>query len=333
MSSCEYATFDDVVTFDLFEKWDIDEQSRKGGLKTYEAEPDSGLIYNHEKSGYLVTVERVLAVDGYEKKPTGDDNDGQKMTLCILKIVVMCHKPDDRIRSVAATLSVKNSKTGPKANPTLEAWAPFRRLQLTAPQKVASKQTDRKAASLGASLYGAEAHAELSREKEIAFEHIYYDTALASAIMDPGTKQRCGVQWYMAQSKMQTTGVPPELFAAVLFTRDTDDEYVMGFDIDIHGGTSYDFRNKMKRVFGLKPGHTKPFLVTPSRHPAVRGGEGRDFLRGVVSDSLGNLRAKDDSTGLEIVRRELHVVSADRQGADEDGSAGQVTNEEGGGGL
>ncbi|KAI0970417.1 hypothetical protein F4678DRAFT_436760 [Xylaria arbuscula] len=303
MSDREYVTFDSVVAFDLFEKWDTDEQARKGGLKTYKAEPNSGLIYDSQKSGYLATVERVLAVDGFETRATDDNNERQRMTLCILKIVVMCHEPDKRIGSVAATLSVKNSKTDSKANPILEAWAPFRRLQLTEPHKIASKQTDRKVANVGASFYGAEVHAELSREKEIAFERTYYDIALASVIMDPGTKQRCGVKWYMAQSKLQTKGVPPEIFAAVLFTRDTDDEYLMSFNIDIRGGTSYDFRNKVKRMFGIKPGHTKPFMVTPSTHPAVRGGEGRDFLHGVISEGLGELRAKDDSTGLSIVRR------------------------------
>ncbi|RWA06779.1 hypothetical protein EKO27_g8323 [Xylaria grammica] len=316
MANQEYATFNEAITFDLFEKWDTDEQARKGSVKTYRADPNSGLIYDSRKSDYFVTVERVLAVDGHENTLGDNSREGQRMSLVILKIVVACHKPEFRVRAVAATLTLKNSKTGPKVNPILEAWAPFRRLQLTDPQRMIHRQMDKKKASVGASFYGTEARAELIHEKEIAFEQIYYDTASAAPVMDHHTKQRAGVTWYMEQSRIQTKGVPPELFAAVLFTRETDDDYFMGFDIDVYGGTTYDFRNKVKRIFGLKPGHTKPFLVKPSRDPVVRGGEGRDFLRSVRSDNLGSLRATDDSTGLNIARR---VEAAAAEGGEDTG--------------
>ncbi|KAI1749861.1 hypothetical protein F4782DRAFT_284746 [Xylaria castorea] len=315
MSNQEYANFDEVSVYSLYEKWDTEEQARKGGVKTYVADSKSGLVYDSGKSDYSVTVERVLGVDGQEKMSTDDSSGTHRMSLLILKIVVTARKPECRVRAVAATLSLKDPKTDSKANPILEAWAPFRRLQLTNPQTVVFKKTEKKLANFGANFYGAEAHTELRREKEIAFEHVYYDTAFASPVMNHDTRQRGGITWYMEQSKIQTKGVPPELFVAVLFTRDTDDDYLMGFDIDVYGDTAYDFRKKLKRVFGLKPGHTKPFLVRPSRSPAIRGGEGRDFLRSVRSNNLGELRAKDDSTGLSIFRKAEPAVDAGYKGS------------------
>jgi hypothetical protein len=308
----EYASFDGEVSLDLYQKWDTREEAQKGGLKTFKVTGDGSLIYDSDKSDYVVTVERVLGVDGWEKTTEHDEGAKTLMTLIILKIVVTRKKPDCRVRYVTATLSFENQKNGPKANPVVEAWAPFHSMELTNPMEEKVKKTDEFSGQAGLAYNGVDAHVRGSRKNEIAFKRTYYDTAFASARMNPDSGQRGGVMWHMEKSKIQIDSVPPETYAAVLFTRESDAEYVVRFDIDVGGGTMFDLRTKAKRAFGLGPGHTKPFLVQPSPYPKVRG-EGRDFLPAVKKENLGGLRSADNSTELTIVRKSGERLSAQEE--------------------
>ncbi|KAH6982582.1 hypothetical protein EDB80DRAFT_248761 [Ilyonectria destructans] len=309
----EYASFEGKVNLDLHEKWDTAEEAEKGGVKTFTPSPDGGLIFDSGKSDYVVTVERVLGVDGWEKttEDEGDKTHRQLMTLIILKIVVTRKNANCRVRSVTATLSFENQKTGPKANPVIEAWAPFREIKLTGATTSQITQTDQTSGKGGVASHGANVSAERSRTTEIAFERTYYDMAYATPRMNRESNQRGGVMWYMERNEVQRSNPPPETYAAVLFSRDANAPYVVNFDIDVRGGTTYDASNKLKRMFGLGPGYTRPFLVKPSPgKPMVRGGEGRDFLLAVDGERLGSLRDKDDSTGLNIMRRSGKPLAA-----------------------
>ncbi|KIW34369.1 uncharacterized protein PV07_01148 [Cladophialophora immunda] len=315
MSDEEYADLDNEQQLDLYEYWDTEEQAKKGGVKTFEVKEEGGLIFDSGKSDYAVTVERVLGVDGSGEAMAEDGKTHTaQMTVLILKIVVAA-KPGCRIRSVEATLRLDNPKGGSQPNPVVQAWAPFRKLQLTNPTAAKIKQTSNTTVGAQATYQGAGFHTDHSRGYEIDFERTYYDFAYSTPCMDPTSHKRAGVTWYMEQNDLQNSSVLLETFAAILFTRASDGPYLVRFDIDVRGGTLYDFSNKLKRAFGLGPGHTKPFLVHPSPNPKVRGGEGNDFLLGIqnLKDDLGKLRAEHDSTGLKIVRKSGQGGSAEEE--------------------
>ncbi|KAI5922124.1 hypothetical protein F4810DRAFT_675589 [Camillea tinctor] len=163
------------------------------------------------------------------------------------------------------------------------------------------KQTDRKGGKAGYTYSGANAQAELSRETEVAFKRTWYDKAYASTIINRVSGKRKGARWQMDTSNIQVNSVPPETYVAVLFSRESDVPYLVHFDIEVKGSTTYDFKNKVKRTFGLRPGHTRPFLIEPSQNPKFRGGEGEDVLLKIQPENLGSLRSEGDSTELRIV--------------------------------
>ncbi|KAI1123781.1 hypothetical protein F5Y10DRAFT_251173 [Nemania abortiva] len=299
----DYEDFDsqEPILLDLYQKFDPAEAARKGGVKSYETSGDASVVYDSRKSDYYTTVERVLGLDGWETLPTPEGSTKQRMTLLILKVVVNCTSYGGRVRFVKATLSLDNQKSGGKTEPFVEAWAPFRKLELTNPTRADIHQGKNKSAKAGFSAYGFTAQGEGKLTHEISFERNYYDRAFATVVMDGN--RRAGVSWYMEQNNLEIGGVQPETFLAVLFKRETDDPYIINFDIDVGGGTLHEAGKRVSKLFGLNPGRTKPFLVRPSTNIQLRG-EGRDFLPAVetLANNLERLRATDCTTGLTILQ-------------------------------
>jgi hypothetical protein len=287
---------------ELHEKFSRAEDAKRGGVKSYTVGGDGSVYYDSGKSNYYTTVERVLGVDGWESASEDGKTTIQRMTLLILKIVVGCTADDGRVRSIKATLELENQKGGGRTEPTIEAWAPFRKLEITNRTKATHRKSTSTAVTAGFEAYGGSLQLQRSVMSEIAFDRTYFDKAFAAPVMN-GSK-RSGVFWYMKQNDLENHGVQPETFVAMLFKRETDDPYIIKFDIDVRGDTLYNLGKNISKGFGLGPGRTKPFREQPSTKIRVRG-EGYDFLPAVekLVNGLGKLRAKDYFTGLTILRR------------------------------
>ncbi|KAM0294458.1 hypothetical protein ACHAPM_011197 [Fusarium culmorum] len=314
------------VLLELRGKSSSAEEARKGALRSYTPDGDGSVYYDSGRSNYYTTVERVLSVDGWESSDDGKAG-MQRMTLLILKIVVGCTADDGRVRSIKVTLKLDNQEGGGKAGPTIEAWAPFRKLETTNSTKALHKETTVTAAKAGAEAYGGSAQLERTVTSEITFDRTYFDKAFACPVMSGS--RRSGIFWYMKQNDLENHGVQPETFVAILFKRETDDSYVIKFDIEVRGGTLYNLGKNIEKAFGLGPGHTKPFLEKPSKDIRVRG-EGHDFLPAVenIVNNLGKLRARDSYTGLTIFRRPT-VEGSVKTEAEGDGPTGVDKNNNG----
>ncbi|KAI0099043.1 hypothetical protein GGR51DRAFT_536567 [Nemania sp. FL0031] len=133
----EYEDFNsqEPLRLDLYRKFDSAEEARKGGVKSYKTSGDASVFFDSRKSDYYTTVERVLGLDGWETLTTPDGPLKQRMSLLILKVVVSCTLYGGRVRTIKATLSFDNQKSGGKAEPFVEGWAPFRKLEQANPTR------------------------------------------------------------------------------------------------------------------------------------------------------------------------------------------------------
>ncbi|TAQ91071.1 hypothetical protein B7494_g630 [Chlorociboria aeruginascens] len=116
------------------------------------------------------------------------------------------------------------------------------------------------------------------------------------------TQERSGVRWVLASNPKDVGGVPPGTTVAMLLSRTTDEPYLAKFNIRVTGGTLYNLERGIMTVVGMKPGTTKPYMVTPSKTPIKRGeGAGLHKLAKIAANTLGKLRAEGELTSLTLV--------------------------------
>jgi hypothetical protein len=264
-------------------------------VKAFQTLDDGGLVYySDEETGFTVSVERLLCVDGWE-----DSTKKQAMTLIVLKVMVASNSAE-KISSVVARLELVDTKKGEKAKPDVEAWAPFKNLEKSNETQAQVTTTYNANAQAGGSGGGATATISAGYEYEISWTQSYFDEGHAYPVMSTITGRRSGVRWVLKANPQQRQGVPPEMFVGILLKREKQVPYLLKFDIRVKGGLLHDLKRGIEKVLGLGPGCNKPYLVRPSSTPVTRY-EGEYMLQRVHSDKLGDLRAKGDPTNLTLV--------------------------------
>lgn len=297
------AYYEDMDTFDperplefeLYEDLGNEATARQGAVKSYSVKQHGSAVYAEETSGYSISVQRLVWIDGYEKPPAdGGDIHKQEMTLAVLKLVVSSRNPETKIQHMEATVQLRDTEDGGHDEPEIQAWAPFRTLQKWNSSAGQRDKAVGRNIGLTGGYSGAEISAKYSRESKISWEQTDFDTGQSSEKISKVTGRRNGVTWFVKQNRLQNQGATPELWVSLLFSRPSRKAYVVEFSINIRAGTWQAIQNKTKRFFGIGPGQSSAFTVTPSTTP-VCNFEGKEILKCINSNSLGSLIGPDCS--------------------------------------
>ncbi|KAL7919915.1 hypothetical protein ACQKWADRAFT_329266 [Trichoderma austrokoningii] len=246
-------------------------------IENHPSTVESSSLKSYE-SGYAVTVERLLWVDGWEETTVDGEKavHGQEMTLVVLKIVLASSDAKGKFARAEVAIEFEDPTAGSENEPTVVAWAPFRNSERWNASQAQRTKTEKKDghASLGYS--GVELSGGWSRESSVSWDQMSFDKGTAHARISLTTQRRNGVTWMLEHNKLQNSGVTPEFWATVLLSRLTAEPYLVKFRIDACAGSMEDFANKTRSFFGLDPCKTKPFLVTPWKS-VVCNYEGKDI--------------------------------------------------------
>jgi hypothetical protein len=299
-SESDYEDFDNGDELSLFEIKGGTTPDH-GGLKSFKTK-DGGLVYySDDPSGFTVSVERLLQVDGFE-----DDTEEQRMTLIVLKVVLASNDLGKVIEHVSFSMQFAERRFRKKAKPRLLAWAPFDSMVRSNKTTVNAEQTFTSNAKLGGAGGGATGELSLGYEKKISWSPTYFASGNAFPLMDTDTEEetqeRIGVRWVLASNPKEVSGVPPAITVAMLLSRATDEPYLAKFNVRVTGGRAHDLLRDVKTIVGMKPGTTQPYKVTPSKRPIKRG-EGQSLYEQakINPKALGKLRGKGELTNLTLV--------------------------------
>lgn len=241
----KYTSLDDMdqselLSLDLYCIEDHPDTVRSGSLKSYKVKEGGSAVYANKKSGYAITVERLLWVDGWEKTTIADDKavHGQEMTLVVLKVVFASNDEKNvKFARAEATIAFEDTKKGGTNEPTVLAWAPFHRAERCNASQAQYTKSDKKEghASLGNS--GIEVSGNWSREGTVSWCQMAFDQGKANAQISDISQNRNGVTWSLEQNKIENAGICQEFWAAVLLSRPTAEPYRVNFRTDARVGT------------------------------------------------------------------------------------------------
>ncbi|KAL6697341.1 hypothetical protein J3F84DRAFT_368678 [Trichoderma pleuroticola] len=299
-----YSNPESSLRFDLYQNYSHEATVQSGSVKSsYKVKEGGTALYDSKRSGYTVTVNRLLWLDGWESS-TGEGEamiHGAEMTLVVLKIVLASNDPNRKVAYMSASLALEDSEgqtSGWKNEPLVEAWAPFgavKRSNATTAQHTKSIKTE---ASVQLGYSSINASIGSSSEAEISWEQTSFDEERAHGITNSKSGKQNGVMWILEQNQLQNAGVAPELCVAVLFSRSSQKPYLVRFGIDARVGTLDDFKNKTRQFFGLPSDRTQPFLVTPFMNE-VCSSEGKEMKKCIDVNNLGKLRGQDQALNLK----------------------------------
>ncbi|KAL7928976.1 hypothetical protein V8C35DRAFT_205155 [Trichoderma chlorosporum] len=292
------------LKFDLYYNRNHEATLYSGEVKSYGVREKGSAIYDNRKSGYTVSVERLLWVDGYEGSPLEGESktSDQEMTLVVLKVVLASHNPNLKFSFVKASLRFEDTdyKQHRGLNePQVEAWAPFHSVERWNPLISHEKKTTKLDTGVKVGAYGADLSGGWTTGGEAVWDRTVFDQGRSNAEISPNTGCRNGVTWVLEQNDLENVGVSQEFWAAVLISRASSEPYLVRFQIDTRVGTLEDFKNKTKQFFGFNPNRTKPFQITPWKN-AVCNFEGNDIIKAVDLKNMGRLRGQGNSSRLDV---------------------------------
>lgn len=288
------------LSFDLYKNLNHEATEQSGSLKSYGLKEQGCAIYDHKESGHCVTVERLLWVDGWGHSTMDGENtkSEQEMTLVVLKIAL---EPESKKKFwyMKASLIFEDMEKSGMNEPQVQAWAPFKKFERRNPTVAHYTKSGKKEGSVEVSQSAASATASWSRESGLSWQRTVFDEGYSKTTTSKKTGNRNGVTWVVDQNELQNDGVPQELWVAVLLSRPTAKPYLAKFEIDARVDTVGDFKDKTRTFFGLGPGRTKPFMITPW-HKEVCYHEGRDIKKRIDINNLNSLRSTGDSCMLDM---------------------------------
>ncbi|UKZ85226.1 uncharacterized protein TrAFT101_001096 [Trichoderma asperellum] len=275
-----------------------------GSVKSYEVKADGSAVYDNKKSGYSVTADRLLWVDGWEKTTFEGANKihHQEMTLVVLRIDLASHDPRRKFGSATISLVFEGGDEKPfdsKNEPQVQAWAPFHSTERYNFSKASHNKSSKIEAGGQAGYSGVNISGSRSSEHEISWDRAAFDQASSNPEISQHTGRRNGITWILEQNELQNAGIPQTFYVAVLISRQTREPYVVKFQVEARIGTVEDFKNKTKKFFGSNPGKTKPYLVTPWEQ-TICNYEGMDIMKCIDRDNLGRLQNREKSSSLEL---------------------------------
>ncbi|PTB60268.1 hypothetical protein M431DRAFT_71310 [Trichoderma harzianum CBS 226.95] len=275
--------------------------SFSGEVKAKWVKEKRDTIYENRKSGYTVSVERLLWVDGYEGCPLEGEStiSDREMTLVILKIVIASHNPNVKFGSMKASLMFEDAdyKRHHGFNePQVEAWAPFHSAERWIVRMPYEKGIE---ASIGFGLTVGGASVGWEKTKSKAWDQTFFTEGRSNPEISPVTGCRNGVTWVLEQKGLENSGILQEICVAVLISRASSEPYHVRLQIDTRLGALEDLKNKTRQLFGLNPNMAKPFLVSPGKN-VVCNFEGNDIIKSIDLKNLGRLRDQGDSSRLNL---------------------------------
>ncbi|KAL7956655.1 hypothetical protein V8C34DRAFT_287805 [Trichoderma compactum] len=306
-SECDYSNSDNCseeeedyvelcdANFDLFEVVGGDAQTH-GSLKSYGTK-DGGLIYYRDNTSFTISVERLIQADGY-----ADSSKKERLTLFVLKIILACNS-HSRIKRAAFNMRFeelpekkrKRVQAGSaKVQPEVIAWGPFAEMARTNEIHVKRAKWEKVGVELksGGDSVTGKGTAEWERTTE--WTTSYWETAHSFATFQRGYQKPNGVRWVLNANPKDTQGLPPKLTVGFLLSRQSDEPYLVNFDIKVTGGNFDDLLKGIEKMLGRKPEATKPYMVKPSKEPILRA-TGFNMINRVNLHSMLELRGKEDS--------------------------------------
>ncbi|KAL6894695.1 hypothetical protein GGI43DRAFT_386290 [Trichoderma evansii] len=257
----DYTSLDDIgqsepLTLDLYHIENDRQSIESGSLKSYETKEGGSAVYAHQKSGYAITVERLLWVDGWEKTTINGEDDvhGQEMTLVVLKIVLASNDRKRKFARAEVSLAFEDPNAGGENKPTVLAWAPFHKTERWNASQAQHTKSDKKEGSVKLGYSGVDVSGGWSREGTVSWTQMAFDQGKANAQISRITQNRNGVTWSLEHNNIENAGVSQEFW----------------------------------KLFGLKPDKTKPFLVTSWKN-IIYNYEGKDIKKCIDVNNLGKL--------------------------------------------
>ncbi|KAL7899470.1 hypothetical protein HDV63DRAFT_343626 [Trichoderma sp. SZMC 28014] len=299
------------LKFDLYQVRNHEATLMSGSFKTYGVKEGGSAIFDSKRSGYSVTADRLLWVDGWKKTTLegAEPIRHQEMTLAVLRIDLASHDPKRKFGSASITLAFEggDEKTSdPKDVPEVQAWAPFNTTERYNASKASHTKSSKTDASVHAGYSGVEISGGWSSEHGISWDQTMFDQGSSFPVMSK-LGRRNGVTWSLEQNELQKAGIQQTFYIAVLFSRQTPKPYLVRFDIDARVGTMEDFKNKTKEFFRSYPGRTKPYIVIPWEQK-ICNYEGVDMLKYIDLDNLGKLQNHKKSSSLQLSWELSHQV-------------------------
>lgn len=292
------------LKFPLYRNENHEATLMSGSVKSYGVKEGGSAIYNNKKSGYSVTADRLLWVDGWEKTTfEGDDPiHHQEMTLVVLRIDLASHDPRRKFGSANISLAFEASDEKPfnfKDEPQVQAWAPFHSTERYNISKASYTKSAKTEVGVQAGYSGVNLSGSRGTERGISWDRAAFDQGSSNPDISQFTGRRNGVTWILEQNELQNAGIQQTFYIAVLISRQTREPYLVKFQIEAQIGTMEDFKNKTKQFFGSNPGKTKPYLVTPWKKRTCNH-EGVDIMKCVDLNNLGRLQNREKNSSLEL---------------------------------
>ncbi|KAK0654007.1 peptidase S8/S53, subtilisin/kexin/sedolisin [Cercophora samala] len=298
------------LEFPLFEHKNAPAAAAQGevkSLKSYHVKDDSTELYADHQSDYSISVQRLLWIDGVEKAQVWETDEKTKQqvkkqilrdsTLVVLKIQMHAIDPDQKFQWMSATLALEDGNRRGKNHPQVQAWAPWRRLDRSNETTGHHEATNRVEAGAKVGYQGPEISIGGSREGKISWEQAYFDEAHSTEVSTDGKPN--GITWFAKTNRLLGQGVTPEVWVSALFSRTSSAPYLVNFHIYAHAGKRSELSHNTKRFFGLGPGRTKTFSITPGKQQIVTR-EGVYIMEGIDIGDFGKLRDKELSTSLNV---------------------------------
>ncbi|KAH8588900.1 hypothetical protein B0O99DRAFT_727198 [Bisporella sp. PMI_857] len=309
----DYRGLDEIsgtIYLDLFNNTSVE-----GALKSWDVPDGATRIDKLSKSKDSVSVERLLCVDGWEK--TTVDAGGKKkpeglMSLWILKFIFnSSYKDRVRLSHFRAELYFKDKDQKRKDDPEVQAWAPWRKMEVGNFSKGQEKITITTEASIQGGYQGNQASFKRSKAHEISFDRIIFDRAQSGLRWNLGGRPS-GVYWQIERDPVDThnngAGLSAEIWAAALVSRTTNEPYSVEFGFTVNSGTIQDFyQDRVKTVF-RKPdapgGNISRFTIIPNpgnfRNWNNPEGKEIESTGNIDPENLGKLRDPQLTTPLKV---------------------------------
>ncbi|KAL6696675.1 hypothetical protein J3F84DRAFT_304982 [Trichoderma pleuroticola] len=276
-----------------------------GGLKTnnpVDNRYQRRYIHTSDKmSRFCKKVETVLVVHGWESP-----DEKQPMTLIILSVRLNVQGRRFRIKSARMWFSFhEDTKRQPankeKASPEVVAFAPYVQQFIGDQQAEQREETASFGANIGTEQY-AKFELQASKEVKRSFTRQHFDRGTADYLIS--NDRPYGVSWFCEQNDLQTFGVKPHFYLAVLLTRNhtaadnTPITFSGIYDMRIEAGSFHDIRRGVRRAFRLGRPQDEAIYYNPdpTLEDQVGGleGEGLKIKEKITKNNLVKFREKGE---------------------------------------
>jgi hypothetical protein len=285
---------------------------REGAVRAlFEGNPDESFGLVNETSDYIVTVDRLVWIDGWRTTSGVGINRSHEnpMSLVVFNIKFFDKRPE-RSRGIGGAVAelrfFSDHRKG--EHPEVVAWGPFRHQQrwnLSAGYvKVATKADLRASAGFA----GQQLSGSLGCDKELSRTIVAFDEGFSTHLYPQGSKaiegqkrKPNGVQWFVRQNHLHEQGVESEMrFAALISRPEQMQPYHVSFRLQAHARSKEVVRNAVQRLSRQPIGDQIHWRTEPNLDKMRRCfAEGVPIAESIDSNNLGALiKDPNDSQNL-----------------------------------